>query len=170
VQVEDKIGSLKQLFFWSRVREVLKSIFDFLLSLVVGLVGIVTFVACFIIIFRHGVGLAEISFLELGLFIWLFFCFYSAISLAKEQERSVILTLWRLFVITGWLMVWSCLAYAAWFKWGAASGYKVTFFASNLFEVSVLLVVGIGSWLGSLPKVELDEDKQNETNDTGDLV
>lgn len=149
-------------------RGVLGAIYDFLSSLIAGSVGIVTFVICMFIVFRHGGGLADVSFVELGFFIWLWFCFNAVNELAKEQGRSSFLFTWQLFALTGWLMLWSSLAYAAWFQWGADFGLKENFFASSLFEVTLLLVVGIGAGLGVLVNVEFDENKPEEVEKSGE--
>lgn len=151
-------------------RGVLGAIYDFLSSLIAGSLGIVTFAICIFTVFRHGSGLADVSFLELGFFIWLLYCFNAAKELAQEQQRSVFLFTWRLFALTGWLMFWSCLAYAAWFKWGADYGLQDNFFASSLFEVSLLLVVGIGAGLGVLVSVKTNNDEQPKAEEAGEAI
>jgi hypothetical protein len=154
--------------FDDKGRGVLKSIYDFLSSLIAGSIGIVTFVACIFTTFRHGGGLADISIIELGLFIWVIYCFSELKNLALEQKRSILLFYWRLFALTGWMMFWTCLTYKAWFKWGADAGYYESFLASNLFEISLLLVVGIGSGLGVLTNLDFDEEKQTNAEENGE--
>jgi hypothetical protein len=144
----------------------LKSLYDFLSSLIMGGAGIIVFVGCMFTVFRHGDWLADISILEWLLFFWLIYCFYAVKELALEQKRSVFLFRWRLFSLTGWTMFWTLLGYAGWFRWGSDTGFQDTFYASNLFEFSLLFVVGLGMGLGLLVSIELeDEDKvvQGET-------
>lgn len=167
MEVKEKAGSKNQDDLENEKRSIFKLIYDFLSSLIAGSVGIITFVICIFTVFRHGGGLAEVSFLELGFFIWILYCFNAAKNFAQEQQRSVFLFTWRLFALTGWLMFWSSLAYAAWFKWGSDFGFKENFFASSLFELSLLLVVGIGAGLGVLVNVEFDENEQEETSTVG---
>ncbi len=146
----------------------LKSIYNFLSSLLMGCVGLAIFAACIISVFRHGGWLADISILEWLLFFWLIYCFDAIKKLAIEQKRSVFLFRWRLFTVTGWTMFWTTLAYAAWFKWGSETGLQKTFFASNLFEISLLLVVGGGMGFGVLASIEL-EDKTTKESVQGEV-
>lgn len=170
MQEEAKVETKPLVSSEEKERGVLGAIYDFLSSLIAGSVGIVTFAICIFTVFRHGGGLADVSFVELGFFIWLLYCFNAAKDLAQEQGRSHFLFTWQLFALTGWLMFWSSLAYAAWFKWGADFGLKENFFASSLFEVSLLLVVGIGAGLGVLVNVELDKSKKEEVKKEGGTV
>jgi hypothetical protein len=167
MEVKEKAGSKNQDDLENRKRSIFKLIYEFLSSLIAGSLGIITFVICIFIVFRHGGGLAEVSFLELGFFMWVLYCFNAAKNLAQEQQRSVFLYTWRLFALSGWLLFWSSLACAAWFKCGSDFGFKENFFASSLFELSLLLVVGIGAGLGVLVNVEFDENEQEETSTVG---
>lgn len=170
MEVKEKAGSKNQDDLENGKRSIFKLIYEFLSSLIAGSLGIITFVICIFTVFRHGGGLAEVSFLELGFFMWVLYCFNAAKNLAQEQQRSVFLFTWRLFALSGWLLFWSSLAYAAWFKWGSDFGLKENFFASSLFELSLLLVVGIGVGLGVLVNVEFDENEQKETSTVGGAV
>jgi len=142
----------------SEVRGFLSSAYDFLTSLLMGCIGLVVFAVCIFTVFRNGAWLADISFVEWLLSFWILYCFYAIKTLAVEQNRSVFLFRWRLFAFTGWTSFWVAVAYSAWFKLGSDSGWEVTFLASNLFEVSLLLVVGLGMGLGLLVSVD-KEDK-----------
>ncbi|MEY8239606.1 MAG: hypothetical protein RPT25_04620 [Cycloclasticus sp.] len=144
-----------------------KSIYDFLSSLLMGCIGLVTFAVCVTSIFRHGGWLADVSILEWILFFWLIYCFGAIKDLAIEQKRSVFLFRWRLFSLTGWTMFWTALGYAAWFKWGSEAGLQKSFLASNLFEISLLFVVGFGMGLGVFASTEL-EDKATKESVQGD--
>ena len=151
-------------------RGIFRSIYDFISSLVMGLVGLIVFGVCLFTVFRHGSGIAEVSIIEIGLFIWLFYCVNVSKDLAVNQKRSVFVFRWRLFALTGWVTLWASLAYAAWFKWGADYGFQESFLASNLFEVSLMLVVGIGSGLGVLTSVEFEKGAPVDSDVEGEAV
>jgi hypothetical protein len=168
VQTEEKIENTIMVNIKTKVQSILKSIHETLLPFIAKGVGVITLTLCLFIVFRHGSGLADVSFVELGFFIWLLYCFNAAKDLAQEQQRSIYIFFWEGLKLTGWLMIWSFLAYVVWFKWGSEFGFKANFFASNLFEVTLLLVVGIGAGLGVLVNVELDENKQEEVEKLGE--
>lgn len=150
-------------------RGIFRSIYDFLSSLVMGLVGLIVFGVCLFTVFRHGDWLADVSILEWLLFFWLSYCFNAIKELAVEQTRSVFLFRWRLFAYTGWTMFWTLVGYAAWFKWGSDDGFDQTFFASNLFEMTLLVVVAFGFGLGVLLSLELENQKKEQEQAQGEV-
>lgn len=133
------------------------TLYRFLSSLIMGVAGLIVFCVCMFTVFRHGGWLADVSILEWLLFFWLAYCLYAVKELALEQKRSVFLFRWRLFALIGWTMFWTALGYAAWFKWGSEAGLQKSFLASNLFELSLLLVVGGGMGFGLLASLEFED-------------
>lgn len=170
MEANEKVDKVKSLFFLGRIQEVLKSIFSLLLFLVIGITGFITIVFCCFLVFRHGEWLADLSFVELVFFIWLAYCFYDVKTLAKDHQYNLFFAYCHLFFVTGWVMIVTTLAYIAWFKWGAENGYKESFFASNLFEISLMLVVGIGCGLSVVLSKEFEEVEQDETHEAGDKI
>ena len=170
MEVEDRVDKVKSLFFSGRIQEVLKSIFSFLLSLVIGINGFITIVFSCFLVFRHGEWLADLSFVELVYFIWLAYCFYKVKTLAKDHQYNFIFAYCHLFFVTGRVMTVTTLAYIAWFKWGAENGFKENFFASNLFEISLMLVVGVGCGLSVVLNKKFEEVEQDEAHETGDKI
>lgn len=146
---------------------IFRSIYDFLSSLLMGCFGLIVFFVCWKIVFRHGNFLADVSILEWLVFFWLIYCFIKAKELAVDHGENTFLYRWRLFAMTGWLAFWSSLAYLVWFKWGSDNGFQKIFFASNIFEYSLLIVVCLGSGLGYLVNVEF-ENEPNMMQETKD--
>ena len=139
---------------------ILKSIYDFLISLVMGCVGLAAFAVCWMTVFRHGAGFSEISLLEFALFIWVLYCFALAKDQAKAQEKNAFLSRWQLLSMTGWTSFWCTLVFLGWFRWGAEHGFQKVFFATNTFEFSLIIVVALGCGLGVLNGVNFEEDKE----------
>lgn len=148
-----------------------QAIYDFLSSLLMGTVGLVVFGVCLFTVFRHGDWLADVSILEWLLFFWVSYCFHTAKELAVKQVRSVFLFRWRLFALTGWMTFWTGAGYAAWFKWGSDDGFNQTFYASNLFEMTLLVVVAFGFGLGLLLSLDVEsKDDATEKQTEGEAV
>ncbi len=147
---------------------ILKSIQNFLISLAMGVIGLASFVVCFLVAFRHGAGFAEISILELFLFFWASYCFKEVKVKAMAQGKNVFFAIWDVFVITGGLTLLSCLIAGGWFRWGSDNGFEQEFLASNTFEHLLMAILFIGCFLGLIQYQE-DEGSKGTTQENFEI-
>lgn len=141
-------------------------------SLFMAFMGLVALSICLFTVFRHGGWLAEISILEFLWFFWLLYCLHRLRKLAVEEDRSVFLYIWRIFKLMGNILFFALAIFIIVLFITNASKATELFFASNSFEILLLLIVAIASGLVVVMGDSSGKEKNKgiKSQDKGELV
>jgi len=124
-----------------------------------GFTGLVIFILSLFLVFRHGSGLADLSYLELGWFFWIYYCLSRIKGSVGIFNKKGIKTIFKVFYTIGligfWIGVVMLLLSLQNFIFSKAS-----FLASNTVELGSLFIVFMGVGL-----VALKNEQPLETNE-----
>ncbi|WP_417594431.1 hypothetical protein [Oceanospirillum sp.] len=129
-------GFLKIIF------HVIYALFSYLFM---GGLGVLVAIICVFSIFRNGAFLADLSWVEIALIVWVFYCVRLVIY-SGQSGWNGFLQYVSLFSFTGWLTFFSALFYWIWFG-GIPS---VSFLYSNTLEFFIIFLIGMGFGLAAL--------------------
>ncbi len=114
-----------------------------------GFAGLVVFILSLFLIFRHGTGLADLSYLELGWFFWMYFCLSrikgSVGILNKQGMKAVFSIFYSIGLIGFWIGVVMLVL-----SFQKLIFLRESFLASNTAELGSLFVVFMGFGLVAL--------------------
>jgi hypothetical protein len=109
----------------------------------------VIFILSVVLIFRHGSGLADLSYLELGWFFWIYFCLSRIKGSVGIFNRQGMKTIFRVFYSIGLIGFWIGVVMLV-LSFQNLIFSRASFLASNTVELGSLFVVFIGFGLVAL--------------------
>lgn len=127
---------------------------------VLGVIGLLIFIASIALVFRHGNGLADLSFLELGWFLWLYFCLSRIKVAVGIFSKRGMKTVFKVFYTIGLIGFWVAVVMLILSLQNLIFS-KASFLASNTIELGALFVVFMGFGL-----VALKKEANSETSET----
>tara|TARA_B100001063_G_C16507224_1_gene424969 strand:- start:38 stop:544 length:507 start_codon:yes stop_codon:yes gene_type:complete len=110
---------------------------------VLGVFGFIIFLTSIVLIFRHGNGLADLSFLELGWFFWIYFCLSRIKRTVSLLSKIGIKTIFKIFYTIGLIGFWVGVVMIILSLQNLIFS-NASFLASNTVELGSLFVVFMG--------------------------